>query len=218
MNVLPGSPHPLGATFDGRGVNFAIYSETATRIELCLFDEHAREARYTLRQCTAFVWHGYVADVRPGQRYGYRVYGPYDPKHGLRFNPEVVLLDPYAKALASPENWELGCFAYELGSPEGDLKMSRKPALGAPRGVVIDTEFDWEDDELPRTPLHKTVIYEAHVRGLTMRHPDVPPSLRGTYAGIAHPSVVKYLQDLGITAIELMPIHAFTDDKHLLER
>jgi isoamylase len=218
MNVLPGSPHPLGATFDGRGVNFAIYSETATRVELCLFDEHAREARYTLRQCTAFVWHGYIADVRPGQRYGYRVYGPYDPKHGLRFNPEVVLLDPYAKALASPENWELGCFAYELGSPEGDLRISRKPALGAPRGVVIDTDFDWEDDELPRTPLHKTVIYEAHVRGLTMRHPDVPPSLRGTYAGIAHPSVVKYLQELGITAIELMPIHAFTDDKHLLDR
>jgi isoamylase len=218
MNVLPGSPHPLGATHDGRGVNFAIYSETATRVELCLFDEQAREARFTLRQCTAFVWHGYVPDVRPGQRYGYRVHGPYDPANGLRFNPEVVLLDPYAKALAAPERWDLGCFAYELGGPEGDLCVSRKPALGAPRGVVIDTQFDWEGDVLPRTPLHKTVIYEAHVRGLTMQHPDVPPGLRGTYAGLAHPAVVRYLQELGVTAIELMPIHAFIDDQHLLER
>jgi isoamylase len=218
MNVLPGSPHPLGATYDGRGVNFALYSETATKVELCLFDEQAREARLTLRQCTAFVWHGYVSDVRPGQRYGYRVHGPYDPQSGLRFNPEVVLLDPYAKALAAPERWDLGCFAYELGGPEGDLKRSHQPALGAPRGVVIDTQFDWEDDELPRTPLHKTVIYEAHVRGLTMRHPEVPAGLRGTYAGLAHPAIVKYLQELGVTAIELMPIHAFIDDKHLLDQ
>jgi isoamylase len=218
MNVLPGSPHPLGATHDGRGVNFALYSETATRVELCLFDEQAREARFTLRQCTAFVWHGYVPEVRPGQRYGYRVHGPYDPQSGLRFNPEVVLLDPYAKALAAPERWDLGCFAYELGTPDSDLRVSHKPALGAPRGVVIDTQFDWEGDELPRTPLHKTVIYEAHVRGLTIRHPEVPAGLRGTYAGIAHPAVVKYLQELGVTAIELMPIHAFIDDKHLLDQ
>jgi isoamylase len=218
MNVLPGSPHPLGATFDGRGVNFALYSETATKVELCLFDEQAREARLTLRQCTAFVWHGYVAGVRPGQRYGYRVHGPYDPQSGLRFNSEVVLLDPYAKAVAAPERWDLGCFAYELGTPDADLRISKNPALGAPRGVVIDTEFDWEDDELPRTPLHKTVIYEAHVRGLTMRHPEVPAPLRGTYAGLAHPVIVKYLQDLGVTAIELMPIHAFIDDKHLLDQ
>jgi isoamylase len=218
MNVLPGSPHPLGATYDGRGVNFALYSETATKVELCLFDEQAREARLTLRQCTAFVWHGYVTDVRPGQRYGYRVHGPYDPSNGLRFNAEVVLLDPYAKALAAPERWDQGCFAYELGAPEADLRASKKPALGAPRGVVIDTHFDWEGDTLPRTPLHKTVIYEAHVRGLTMRHPEVPQSLRGSYAGIAHPAIVKYLQDLGVTAIELMPIHAFVDDQHLLEK
>jgi glycogen operon protein len=218
MNVLPGSPHPLGATYDGRGVNFALYSETATRVELCLFDEQAREARLTLRQCTAFVWHGYVPEVRPGQRYGYRVYGPYDPLNGLRFNPEVVLLDPYAKAVAAPERWDLGCFAYELGSPEADLKASAKPALGAPRGVVIDTQFDWEGDEPPRIPLHKTVIYEAHVRGLTKLHPDVPAALRGTYSGIAHPAIVKYLQELGVTAIELMPIHAFIDDQHLLDQ
>ena len=218
MNLLPGSPHPLGATFNGRGVNFALYSENATKVELCLFDEQARETRITLRQRTAFVWHGYVTDIRPGQAYGYRVHGPYDPKNGLRYNPEVVLLDPYAKAVAAKERWELGCFAYELGHPDGDLKMASKPALGAPRGVVIDTAFNWEGDELPRTPLHKTVIYEAHVRGLTMRHPDVPQALRGTYAGIAQPAIIKHLQELGVTAIELMPIHAFIDDQHLLDK
>jgi isoamylase len=218
MNLLPGSPHPLGATYDGRGVNFALYSESATRVELCLFDDQDREVRLTLRQNTAFVWHGYLPDVRPGQRYGYRVHGPYDPQNGLRFNAEVVLLDPYAKALDAPERWDRGCFAYQLGAPDGDLSVSRKPALGAPRGVVIDTAFDWEGDVLPRTPLHKTVIYEAHVRGLTKRHPDVPQALRGTFAGIAHPAVVKHLQQLGITAIELMPIHAFVDDQHLLEK
>jgi len=218
MNILPGTPHPLGATYDGRGVNFALYSESATRVELCLFDDQDREARLTLRQNTAFVWHGYLPDVRPGQRYGYRVHGPYAPNDGLRFNPEVVLLDPYAKALDAPERWERGCFAYRMGGPDGDLQVSNEPALGAPRGVVIDTEFDWEGDVLPRTPLHKTVIYEAHVRGLTKRHPDVPEALRGTYAGIAHPAVIKHLQQLGVTAIELMPIHAFVDDQHLLEK
>ncbi len=218
MNVLPGTPHPLGATYNGRGVNFALYSENASKVELCLFDERARETRITLRQRTAFVWHAYLTDIRPGQRYGYRVHGPYDPHNGLRFNPEVVLLDPYAKALASTERWELGCFAYEPGSIDADLKMSRAKALGAPRGAVIDTHFDWEGDELPRTPLHKTVIYEAHVRGLTMRHPDVPQALRGTYAGLAQPAIVRYLQELGVTAIELMPIHAFVDDQHLLEQ
>ncbi len=218
MNVLPGSPHPLGATWNGRGVNFALYSENGTKVELCLFDEQARETRITLRQRTAFVWHGFVPDVRPGQRYGYRVHGPYDPNSGLRFNSEVVLLDPYSKALAATERWELGCFAYEQGEPDGDLHKSLTPALGAPRGVVIDPTFDWDGDELPRTPLHKTVIYEAHVRGLTMRHPDVPRALRGTYAGLAQPAIIKYLQDLGVTAIELMPIHAFIDDKHLLDK
>ncbi len=218
MNVLPGSPHPLGATWNERGVNFALYSENATKVELCLFDERERETRVALRQRTAFVWHGYVSGIKLGQRYGYRVHGPYRPAQGLRFNPEVVLLDPYAKAVATTERWELGCFAYDLGSSEADLRMSRAPALGAPRGVVVDTSFDWEGDELPKTPLHKTVIYEAHVKGFTMQHPDVPQSLRGTYAGLAHPVIIKYLQDLGVTAIELMPIHAFVDDKHLLER
>jgi glycogen operon protein len=218
MNVLPGSPYPLGATWNGRGVNFALYSENASAVELCLFDEQAREVKVSLRQRTAFVWHGYVPGIHPGQRYGYRVHGPYEPSQGLRFNPEVVLLDPYAKALASVERWDLGCFAYRPGAKEGDLRAAHVPALGAPRGVVIDPTFDWEGDEFPRIPLHETVIYEAHVRGLSVRHPEVPPALRGTYAGVAHPAIIKHLQDLGVTAIELMPIHAFVDDQHLLEK
>ena len=218
MNILPGLPHPLGATWDGRGVNFAIYSENAKQVELCLFDESGRETRVPLAHKTAFVWHGYLPDVRPGQRYGYRVDGPYEPHRGLRFNANVVLLDPYAKALATREKWDLGCFGYELGTPEADLRIERRPALGAPRGVVIDPRFDWADDESPRTPLHKTVIYEAHVRGISMRHPEIPEALRGTYAGLAHPAMVKYLRELGITAVELMPVHAFVDDKHLLDK
>jgi isoamylase len=218
MNVLPGLPYPLGATWDGRGVNFALYSENATKVELSLFDEDDVETRISLNSRTAFVWHGYVPGLKPAQQYGYRVHGPYEPERGHRFNPEVVLLDPYARSLARPERWELGCFAHEPGADDADLRMSKKPALGAPRGVVIDPSFDWEDDEPPRIPLHKTVIYEAHVKGLTMRHPDVPEALRGTYAGVGHPAVIKYLRDLGITAIELLPVHAFIDDKHLLDR
>jgi glycogen operon protein len=208
----------LGATWDGRGVNFALYSENAEQVELCLFDEDEQELRAALTHQTAFVWHGYVPDLRPGQRYGYRVHGAYDPARGHRFNPQVVLLDPYAKALATRERWELGCFAYPIGQRAGDLRASDKPALGAPRGVVIDPAFDWEGDAPPRTPLHKTVIYEAHVRGLSMRHPDVPEALRGSYASVAHPAIIKHLRGLGITAIELMPIHAFVDDKHLLDK
>jgi isoamylase len=218
MNVLPGSPYPLGATWDGAGVNFALYSEFADGVELCLFDDAGSETRVKLAQRTAFVWHGYLPDLRPGQRYGYRVSGPYDPGRGLRFNPEVVLLDPYARALDGVERWEAGCFAYEIGSEEGDLRPSSAPALGAPRGIVIDPEFDWDDDAPPRTPLHRSVIYEAHVRGLTIRHPEVPDALRGTYAALAHPAIVRHLRDLGVTSLELMPVHAFVDDKHLLEK
>ncbi|MET0285572.1 MAG: glycogen debranching protein GlgX [Polyangiales bacterium] len=216
MKLLPGSSHPLGATWDGEGVNFALYSENASGVELCLFDEAGQETRLSLPHKTAFVWHGYVPGLKPGQRYGFRVHGPYEPERGLRFNPEVVLLDPYAKALEGKERWEHGCFAYELG--HDDLHKTETPQLGVPRGVVIDPEFDWEGDEPPRIPLHRSVIYEAHVRGLSMRHPDVPEALRGTYAGIAHPAIVTYLRDLGVTAIELMPIHAFVDDKTLLDK
>ncbi|HEX5658522.1 MAG TPA: glycogen debranching protein GlgX, partial [Polyangiales bacterium] len=218
MKLLPGSSHPLGATWDGEGVNFALYSENASGVELCLFDETGQEIRLSLPHKSAFVWHGYVPGLKPGQRYGYRVHGPYEPERGLRFNPEIVLLDPYAKALDGAERWEEGCFAYELGHADGDLHKAEKPQLGAPRGVVIDPEFDWEGDEPLRTPLHRSVIYEAHVRGLTKLHPDVPDALRGTYAGLAHPAILTYLRELGVTAIELMPIHAFIDDKTLLDK
>jgi isoamylase len=218
MPLLPGSPFPLGAHWDGTGVNFAIYSEHATAVDLCLFDEARRETRVRLSQRTAFVWHGYLSDLGPGQRYGYRVHGPYEPNRGLRFNPEVVLLDPYAEAVDGVERWDQGCFAYQLGGPDLDLRPSTRPALGAPRGVVVDPAFDWGDDEPPRTPLHQSVIYETHVRGLTMRHPDIPAAMRGTYSAVAHPAIIRHLRDLGVTAVELMPVHAFVDDKILLDR
>jgi glycogen operon protein len=218
MKLLPGSPYPLGATWDGEGVNFALYSENATAVELCLFDEAGAETRLAVANRTAFVWHAYAPGLGPGQRYGYRVHGPYEPARGLRFNPHVVLLDPYAKALDGVERWDAGCFAYRLGAPEGDLRPTDADQVGAPRGVVIDGTFDWEGDVKPATPMHRSVIYEAHVKGLTMRHPGVPEPLRGTYAGVAHPAVVGYLRDLGVTAIELMPVHAFVDDKILLDK
>ncbi|MGH7327138.1 MAG: glycogen debranching protein GlgX, partial [Polyangiaceae bacterium] len=218
MNVLPGSPNPLGATWDGEGVNFALFSEHATEVELCLFDEAGVETRHPLKSRSEHVWHGYLKDVVPGCRYGYRVHGPYDPAKGQRFNPHVVLLDPYAKAVDGTERWNAGCFAYDLGGKQGDLEPTEHEQLGAPRGVVIDGTFDWEGDSQPQIPLHRSVIYEAHVRGLTKLHPDVPEDLRGTYAGLAHPAILNYLRDLGVTAIELMPVHAFVDDKLLLDR
>jgi glycogen operon protein len=218
FRVLPGVPYPLGASLDAEGVNFALYSEHGTGVVLCLFDESGSETQIEMLHRTAFVWHVYVPDVRAGTRYGYRVRGPYDPARGMRFNANVVLLDPYAKALDGVERWDGGCFAYRLGHPAGDLEPVERDQLGAPRGVVIDPEFDWEDDVAPATPLHRSVVYETHVRGLTMRHPQVPPSLRGTYSGVAHPAVIAYLKDLGITAVELMPVHAFIDELHLLER
>ena len=218
MQLLPGSPHPLGATWDGDGVNFALYSERATAVELCLFDAAGGEVRLPIANQTAFVWHAYVPGLAPGQRYGFRVHGPYDPRNGLRFNPNVVLLDPHAKAVDGVERWDRGCFGYAVGSRDQDLAAETRPQLGAPRGVVIDPEFDWEGDLPPGTPLHRTVIYEAHVRGLTRLHPEVPEKIRGTYAAIGHPAIVRYLRELGVTAIELMPVHAFVDDKHLVDR
>ncbi len=218
MKTLPGSPHPLGATWDGQGVNFSLFSANAEAVELCLFDEHGVETRIAVPHCTAFVWHVYVPGLAVGQRYGYRVHGPYDPGRGHRFNPNVVLLDPYARAVDGVERWDEGCFAYELGGPDADLRASGKPALGAPRGLIIDQTFDWEGDQAPRVPMRRAVIYEAHVKGLSKLHPDVPPALRGTYAGIAHPAIVHHLKELGITTIELMPVHAFVDDKHLLDK
>jgi glycogen operon protein len=217
-SILPGAPNPLGATYDASGVNFALYSEAATRVELCLFDEDDREERLTLPQRTAFVWHGFVPGLEPGARYGYRVHGPYEPRRGLRFNPNVVLMDPYAQAVDGPEQWDKGCFAYDLDSGDKDDKPSQTMALGAPRGVVIDPSFDWEGDKPPRTPMRDSVIYEAHVKGLTRLHPDIPESIRGTYEAVAHPSIVRYLTELGVTAIELLPVHSFVDDKMLLDK
>jgi isoamylase len=221
IEVLPGRRSPLGATWDGEGVNFAVFSENATAVELCLFDADdptVETARARLREVTAHVWHGYVLGLKPGQLYGYRVDGPYQPEQGLRFNPFKLLLDPYAKAVAGKVDWSQPVFAYPLGSPAQDLEMDeRDSAAGMPKGVVLDTDYDWEGDRPLRTPWHRTVIYEAHVKGLTARHPDVPPELRGTYAGVAHPAIIQHLQSIGVTALELLPVHDFVDDNRLLE-
>ena len=218
MKTTQGAPHPLGATWDGKGVNFALFSANAEGVELCLFDEAGNERRVPVTRKTDLIWHVYVEGVGPGQRYGYRVHGPYDPSRGHRFNPNVVVLDPYARAVDGVEKWNSGCFAYELGNPEGDLRPSKSQALGAPRAVVVDPTFDWEGDRPPRVPMRQAVIYEAHVKGFTKLHPAIPEHLRGTYAGIAHPAAIAYMKELGITTLELMPVHAFVDDKHLLDR
>ncbi|HEX4446731.1 MAG TPA: glycogen debranching protein GlgX [Polyangiaceae bacterium] len=218
MKILPGAPYPLGATWDERGVNFAIYSEHATAVDLYVFDEQGAETRVPLRDRTAFVWHAFVPGLKAGTQYGYRVKGPYEPGSGLRFNDQVLLLDPYARALDGHEQWDKGLFAYELGGPEGDAKRSDKPALGAPRGVVIDPRFDWEGDQRPNVALHRMVIYETHVRGLTMKHPEVPEAMRGKYGGVASDPMLEYFKELGVNAIELLPVHAFVDDKTLLDK
>jgi isoamylase len=216
--ILPGAPYPLGANWDGAGVNFAIFSENATAIDLCLIDAERREERISLRERTAFVWHGYLPDIGPRQLYGYRVHGPYEPERGLRFNPHNLLIDPYARAVDRHESWEEGLFAYPLGQPDEDLKMAEADARGAPLGVVIDPSFDWGDDRSPATPFHRSVIYEVHVRGATIRHPKVPPAIRGKFAGLASEPMLRHFKELGVTALELMPVHAFVDDKTLLDR
>ena len=218
VRVTPGIPYPLGATADAKGVNFAVYSEHATNVDLCIFDEKDNETRLRLRQRTAFVWHGHVAGLKPGTRYGFRVSGPYEPQNGLRFNEHIVLLDPYAKAVVGHEDWKKGAFGYRMGNPDGDLVKEEADQLGAPRAVVYDSSFDWEGDASPGTPLHKMVIYEAHVRGLTIKHPDVPEENRGKFAGVASDAMLKYYKELGINAIELLPVHAFVDDGPLLDR
>ncbi|MBN2194957.1 MAG: hypothetical protein JW751_19220 [Polyangiaceae bacterium] len=218
LPTLPGLPYPLGATPDPSGTNFSLCSEDATAVELCLFDAEDREVRIEIHDRTAFIWHVYVPGIAPGARYGYRVHGPYEPSRGLRFNPKVVLLDPYARATNGLERWQRGCFGYDVADTQADLVRGNTEQLGVRRGVVADDGFDWENDGPPRIPLSQTVIYETHVRGLTMLHPAVPPALRGTYSGGAHPAVLRHLQDLGVTAIELMPVHAFVDEKHLVDR
>jgi isoamylase len=211
----PGRPYPLGATFDGAGTNFALFSEVAERVELCLFDDRGRETRCDLPETTGHVWHGYIATVTPGQRYGYRVHGPWRPGDGLRCNPAKLLLDPYAKAIEGAVAWHPACYPYRPGNP--DRRDDRDDARYVPRSVVINPFFDWSEDHPPRRPLHESVIYEVHVRGFTMTHPGIPDVLRGTYAGLAHPAAIQHLTDLGVTTIELMPVHQFVHDQRLVD-
>ncbi|HSL16490.1 MAG TPA: glycogen debranching protein GlgX [Methylomirabilota bacterium] len=219
--IWPGRPYPLGATWDGEGVNFALFSEHAAAVELCLFDPSGRreEARLTLPEQTDLVWHGYLPDARPGLLYGYRVHGPWNPREGHRFNHKKLLLDPYAKAVRGRLRWNDALFGYKVGSMKEDLARDRRnSAPYLPRCQVVDTAFTWGDDQPPRVPWHETVIYELHVKGFTRRHPEVPEALRGTYAGLATAPAIDHLQRLGVTAVELMPVHHFADERHLVER
>jgi len=222
MRVWPGQPYPLGATWDGEGVNFALFSESATAAELCLFNHQAdgQEAhKILLRERTDQVWHCYLPDVRPGQYYGYRVHGPYDPNNGHRFNPVKLLIDPYAKAITGAISWSNALFAYKVGGPNEDLELDPDNSAGdVPKCVVIDPAFTWEDDQPLRVPWNRTIIYECHVKGMSRLHPDVPDHLRGTYLGLCSEPVLQYLLDLGITAVELLPVHQSVVDRNLAER
>ncbi|EIV93245.1 glycogen debranching enzyme GlgX [Frankia sp. QA3] len=214
--VWPGSPYPLGATYDGSGTNFALFSETADRVQLCLFDDAGNEDQVDLREVDAFVWHAYLPTVGPGQRYGYRVHGPYDPARGARCNPHKLLLDPYAKAVDGEVAWDQAVFPYTFGDPDGVNDADSGPHMM--KSVVISPFFDWNGDRPPRTPYNESVIYEAHVRGLTKNHPGLPEEYRGTYAGIAHPLMIDHYRKLGVTAIELLPVHQFVHDEHLVSK
>jgi glycogen operon protein len=215
-DVWPGEPFPLGATWDGKGTNFSLFSEVATKVELCLFDGSGREQRVTLPEVTAHCWNGYLPGIGPGQRYGFRVHGPWAPADGHRCNPHKLLLDPYAKAIAGTVQWGPAVMPYADGDPDRLSEEDNAPFV--PRSIVIDPRFDWGDDRGPKRPLHESVIYEMHVKGFTARMASLPEGVRGTYAGLAHPAAIQYLQDLGITTVELMPIHEFLHDGHLLER
>ena len=212
----PGHSYPLGATYDGAGTNFALYSAVATGVDLCLFDEDGTETRVPLTEVDGDVWHAYLPTVHPGQHYGYRVTGPYDPNHGHRCDPSKLLLDPYAKAISGQVEPSPALYSYDVLNP--GTRNTEDSAPYMPRSVVISPFFDWGHDRPPRHPYHETVIYEAHVRGLTMLHPQVPAELRGTYAGLVHPAVIQHLTDLGVTAIELMPVHQFVNDAYLQDK
>ncbi len=219
--VLPGRPYPLGATWDGGGVNFALFSENAEKVELCIFDSRGtRELRrIVLPEYTDQVWHCYLPEIAPGALYGYRVYGPYDPENGHRFNHNKLLIDPYAKRLHGSLHWTDANFGYRVGSPRADLSFDRRDnAAAMPKCVVVDTAFTWGNDRLLHTRWPDTIVYELHVRGFTMKHPLVPPEMRGTFAGLAAPAVIEHLLRLGISAVELMPVHAFVDDRYLVDK
>ena len=217
MEVWPGKPYPLGATFEDHGTNFSIFSEAADRVELCLFDVYAREKRINLPEVTDFCWHGFFPNILPGQRYGFRVHGPWVPDQGHRCNPSKLLLDPYAKAIESEVKWNQAVFPYCFGGSDEEMNNDDSAPF-VPRSVVVDSTFDWEDDRSPGWQFHETIIYETHVKGLTIKHPDIPKPLRGTYAGVAHPVMIDYLHSLGITAVELMPVHHFIHDSYLRDR
>ncbi|MFZ1413313.1 MAG: glycogen debranching protein GlgX [Defluviicoccus sp.] len=219
--VWPGLPYPLGTTWDGRGVNFALFSENAERVELCLFDEKGKTEteRLVVSQYTDEVWHAYLPDARPGQLYGYRVAGPYEPRRGHRFNHHKLLLDPYAKSVVGKLKWNDAHFAYKIGHPDADLSFdTRDNARFMPKCRVVDTAFTWGEDRPPRIEWHSSIVYEMHVKGFTQRHPEVPENFRGTFAGLSEPAVVDHLMALGVTAVELLPVQLFLDDRHLIER
>jgi isoamylase len=220
--IYPGKPYPLGATWDDKGVNFALYADNATGVELCLFTDKNTETesdKIKLVERTHQIWHCFIPGIAPGQLYGYRVHGPFEPENGHRYNPNKLLIDPYAKAISGVIDWHDSLFGYELGNPNEDLSFSdTNSAAFVPKSVVIDSHFEWEDDQPPRTPYHQSIIYEAHVKGFTQQHPDIPEKIRGTYEALGHPVTIKYLQDLGVTAIELMPVHQFVADRHLVEK
>jgi isoamylase len=217
LEVWPGQPFPLGATYDGAGTTFSLFSEVAERVELCLFDEAGQETRLELAEMTAFCWHGYLPRVGPGQRYGFRVYGPWAPERGHRCNPSKLLLDPYGKAIEGEIEWNPSLFPYHIGNPDGPPNTDDS-APWMPKCVVVNPYFDWRGDRAPKTGWHHTVVYETHVKGFTARHPEIPPDLRGTYAAIAHPASIDHFRRLGVTAVELMPVHQFVHDAHLVER
>ncbi|NNG34384.1 glycogen debranching protein GlgX [Nakamurella aerolata] len=216
MEVWPGSQYPLGATFDGTGTNFALFSEVAEKVELCLLNDDGSETRVNMPEMDGFVWHCYLPTAQPGQRYGFRVYGPNDPSKGQRCNPNKLLLDPYAKAVSGQIDWDPALYGYQMGDPESINNDDSAPHMFW--GVVINPFFDWAGDHSPRTPYADSVIYEAHVKGLTKLHPEIPENQQGTYAGLAHPAVIDHLTRLGITAIELMPVHQFVQDNTLLDK
>jgi isoamylase len=212
----PGKAYPLGATYDGSGTNFAIFSEVAEKVELCLFDADGNESRMPLNEVDGFVWHGFLPTVEPGQRYGYRVHGPYDPSTGHRCNPNKLLIDPYAKAIDGNFEWHQALFSYNFGDPDSRNDDDSAPRM--PKSVVINPFFDWGNDRPPDRGYADSVIYETHVKGLTELHPDIPERMRGTYAGIAHPVIIEHLKSLGVTAIELMPVHHFANDSTLVDK
>src|SRR5262245_4035718 len=222
MRVWRGQPNPLGATWDGMGVNFALFSEGATSVELCLYhgaDDDAESACIPIRDRTNQIWHCYLPDIRPGQLYGFRVNGPYAPEQGTRFNPSKLLLDPYARAITGAMRWSDSLFAYKVGNPNGDLERDDTNSAGSmPKCVVVDPTFAWGDDRAPKVPWNRTVIYECHVKGMTMRHPDVPEYLRGTYLGLCTDVILDHLKSLGVTTVELLPVHHFVDDRMLVDR